>query len=330
MRKLFIAPLLLFLIILLGVSGYLFIENWTFSDALYMTIITIGTVGFNEVRALSTCGRIFTSILIFLGIGIGGYAIATISAFLIEGELRDLLKGRRMDKKIAVLKNHIILCGYGKIGKEVAQNLREYNEPFVIIEEHAEKVTEAIGHGYSVYQGNASEEHVLEKCNICHAKGLISAISVDSANVFLVLTAREMNKNLRIVARGTDEFTVKRLRRAGADIVISPFAIAGARMASCMVNPEIVEFLEAMQKLGSAELRLEEVIVNKKSQLVNKRLSESKLKQATNGALIMAIRKSDTAEIMINPGGSALIEAADVLVALGTQSQLEILQKLTQ
>ncbi|MBN1351850.1 potassium channel protein [candidate division KSB1 bacterium] len=329
MNKLYIAPILLCVIVLIGTLGYILIEGWILSDAFYMTIITIATVGYNEVQELSTSGRIFTSILIFLGIGIGGYAVATISAFLIEGQLREFVKGRRMDKKIEKLKDHVILCGYGKIGKEVALNLKENKVPFVIAEKLDQKVIEAIEQGYPVCQGDASDEQVLEKCRIADARGLISAISADSANVFLVLTAREMNKKLRIVARGTDEFTEKRLKRAGADMVISPYAIAGARMACWMMNPKIVEFLEVMQKLGVAELMLEETIVGEKSSIANKRLNESKIKQVTEGASILAIRKHKTDQIMLNPQGASLVEVGDVLVALGTKSQLEKLQELT-
>jgi len=329
MRRLIIAPILLLIVLISGTAGYIIIENWNLLDAFYMTVITIATVGFHEVGQLSPAGRIFTTLLIFFGIGVGGYAIGNITAFLVEGEIRNLYKGRKMVKQISKLKNHVILCGYGKIGVEVAKVLHDLKKPFVIIESVDEKVNDALEESYLAIQGDATDEDTLEKCGIKCAFGLISAISNDSSNVYLVLTSREMNNQLRIVARGVGDLSAKKLLKAGADKVISPYSIAGVRMASILVKPEIIEFIDVMTESDELELKLEEVVLSEKSLLANKQLNQSNIKQETEGAMVMAIKKRGK-KMIINPPGNMVLESEDILVALGNDAQIVRLREMAK
>lgn len=329
MRRLIIAPILLLFVLISGTTGYIIIENWTLLDAFYMTVITIATVGFHEVGQLSQAGRLFTTLLIFFGIGVGGYAIGNITAFLVEGEIWNFYRGRKMLNQISKLKNHVILCGYGKIGVEVAKVLQDLKKSFVIIESVPEKVNDALEEGYLAIQGDGTDEDMLEKCGIKCAFGLISAISNDSSNVYLVLTAREMNNKLRIVARGVGDLSAKKLLKAGADKVISPYSIAGTRMASILVKPEIIEFIDVMTESDELELKLEEVILSEKSLLVNKQLNQSNIKQETEGAMVMAIKKKGK-KMIINPPGNMVLESEDILVALGNNAQLVRLREIAE
>lgn len=327
LRKFFIAAFLILAVILFGMFGYMLLEGWSAFDALYMTVITIATVGFSEVRQLDGSGRIFTILLIFLGIGVGGYAIGTIAAFLVEGQLLDILKGRRMAKEITGLKNHIIVCGFGKIGMEVCASMAMAGRDFIVIDTNVEKIDHALSLGYLAAVGEATDDEILEKCGIRQAYGLISAISDDSANVYLVLTARALNDKMRIIARGVGETTHKKMIRAGADRVVSPYEIGARRMAALMLKPEIVDFLEVLSPTNIFGLRLEKVIVKPKSFIAGKRLDESNIRRDTHGAMIVGVQKLDQT-LMVNPPKWTILEADDVLLAIGSDEQLKSLTEM--
>jgi voltage-gated potassium channel len=300
-------------VLLIGTMGYVLLEGWSSLDALYMTVITIATVGYGEVAALSLQGRIFTIFLIFLGIGVAGYAIGTIAAFLVEGHMIDLLKGRKMAKEITKLKDHIIICGYGK--------------DFIVIDLNPDRVEEAIERGYLAYVGEATDDDILEKCGIRNARGLISAITSDSANLYLVITARALKPALRIIAKGLDEGSRKKMIRAGADRVVSPFEIAAQRMTALMIRPDIVEFMEAFAPDRYFGLRLEKVQLSKRNRLSGKRLDESYIKRDTDGAMVLGIQKPGK-PLTINPPGSTVLEENDTLIAIGNDDQLSRLREL--
>ena len=314
-------------VLLIGTMGYILLEGWSSLDALYMTVITIATVGYGEVAALSVQGRIFTIFLIFLGIGVAGYAIGTIAAFLVEGHMIDLMRGRKMAKEITKLKDHIIICGYGKTGTEICRRMEEMNLDFIVIDLNPDKVEEAIERGYLAYVGEATDDDILEKCGIRNARGLISAITSDSANLYLVITARALNPALRIIAKGLDEGSRKKMIRAGADRVVSPFEIAAQRMTALMIRPDIVEFMEAFAPDRYFGLRLEKVQLSKKSRLSGKRLDESYIRRDTDGAMVLGIEKQGQPP-MINPPGSTLLLENDTLIAIGNDDQLSRLQDL--
>ena len=318
---------MLCVVILIGTLGYTMIEDWSLFDSFYMTIITIGTVGFREVAELSKSGRFFTIGLIIFGIGVGGYAVANLTSFIIEGQIRYLIRGRKMEKQIIKLKNHIIVCGYGKTGTEIISELKNSKQQFVVIEKDEHKIEELKEQGMLVLCGNATEDEILEKAGVSRANGLIAALSNDADNVYIVLSAKEMNPKLRIIARSIDDQSHKKLIRAGADKVVSPYSIAGRRMARLLLTPGIVDFLDVMVQSQELELMIEEVILHKGSPLVNKQLCESNIKAETNGAMIIGIKKQDE-NIVVNPSGETLLEDGLTLFVLGNSAQIEKLDEL--
>jgi len=328
-RRLFYAAFLILAVLITGIVGYRLIENLSYIDSLYMTVITIATVGFREVVDLSEPGKIFTMIMIFFGIGVGGFAIGNIAAFFVQGHLLDLLKGRQMVKAITGLTNHIIVCGYGKIGKEVCLQLALNNQDFIVIDKDDEKIDDALGLGYLAAVGEATDDDILLKSGIKQARGLISAISDDSANVYLVLTARALNPKLRIIARGIGDASRKKMKLAGADNVVSPFEIGARRMASLLIRPEIVDFVDSFSEAADYGLRLEKLTILKNSTLIGKRLDESYIKRDTKGALIVGIEKKGQGMI-INPPGFTVLEEGDNLLSLGSDEQLNLLKKLVK
>ncbi len=326
-KRLFTAAGLIFLLLIVGTLGYMVIEKWDVLNSFYMTVITIATVGFREVGDMGTRGKLFTSALIFLGIGIGGYAIGTIAAFLIEGQMLDLVKGRKMAKAITNLRNHIIVCGYGKIGKEVCHRLAEAGKDFIVIDKAMENIEDALAYGYLAAVGEATDDDILIKSGIQNAEGLVSAISDDSANVYLVLTARALNEKLRIIARGVGETSQKKMLRAGADRVVSPYEIGARRMAALSIKPDMVDFIEALTPSHSYGLLIEKLTLNKDSNLVGKRLDESFIKRDTNGAMVLGIEKVGH-KMLLNPHGSTILQENDMLLSIGTEEQLNALKKL--
>jgi voltage-gated potassium channel len=329
LRGLFTAVILLFLLVIIGTAGYSIILKTDFLESLYMTVITISTVGFREGAGLgaSQAGKVFTILLIFGGLAIGGYAIGTIAAFLTEGQLLNVLRGSRMAWEITNLQNHTIVCGYGKIGREVCARLSDLKEPFIVIDQVSAKIDEAIGLDYLAVVGDASDDEVLTRVGVKKAKALVSAITDDSANVYLVLTARTLNEKLYIVARGTDEISQRKLERVGANRVVSPYEIGARRMAAYILKPEIVDFLDAFAPGTKYDLQLEHIVLGKSSKLNGKRLNESNIRELTRGALVVGISK-EGGQMVINPPGNTLLEEDNVLLAIGSDEQLKALQEL--
>lgn len=330
MNRIVVALFLILGIISFGTLGYMIIEKWDFFNSIYMTIITISTVGFSEIGVLSAKGRTLTMILIVLGIGIGGYTIGNLSAFLIEVQIQNLFRGRKMEKNISTMKNHIIVCGYGRTGAEIVEVLRADSKEFLLIEKDENRILEAQEKNCLVITGNATDDEVLIKAGVERATGLITALGNDADNLYVVLTARGMNPDLKIIARGIDDTAGTKLKRAGANNVVSPFTIAGRRMASLVMKPQIVEFLEVMVNSGEFELKLEQITINKKSYLVNKKLNQSNIKSETDGATIIGIKKSDEEKMTINPMGNTLLEENDILIALGNDAQISKLIEIAE
>jgi voltage-gated potassium channel len=329
MQRIIIAVILLCFVVIIGTIGYIAIQKWNLLDSLYMTIITIGTVGFHEVRELNYSGRIFTIGLIIFGIGIGSYALANLSAFIIEGHIQNIFRGRKMEKQISKIADHIIVCGYGNTGVETVDELVKSKKPFVVIENDDHKVEELKRDGFLVLHGDATDDEVLERAGVNRADGLIASLSNDADNVYVVLTAKGMNPKLRIVARAIDQLSCKKLIRAGADKVVSPYSIAGRRMARLLLNPGIVDFLEVMIQSEELELKIEEVKLHKNSRLENKLLKESNIKAETDGASVIGINKKGK-KIIVNPPGNTVLEDEDILFILGNDSQIDKLKHLAK
>ncbi|MGC8907382.1 MAG: potassium channel family protein [Desulfomonilaceae bacterium] len=324
-QKLIRLAVSVFLILVIGTVGYHIIEGWPFLDGLYMTVITITTIGFGEVHPLSQEGRIFTLLLIASGLGIVGHTIVAASRWLIEGEVEKVITRRRSMKAIEKIKNHYVVCGYGRMGSFVCHQFRMRGIPFVVVENNPEvqdKITQA---GFFLSPGNATEEDVLLAAKIKTAKGLVSVLDSDASNVYVVLTARELNPQLEIIARAGEEDAEKKLLRAGANRVISPYHIGGMRMVMSILKPHVMSFLEVAMDYSQLNVELEEVKVAADSVYCGKQLMETDIRKDLN-LIIIAIKKSD-GQMVFNPGPHTRIECHDVLIAMGEKRSLELLDR---
>ncbi len=325
-QKVIAVVVLLVLLISTGTAGYMFLENMSFVDGLYMTVITVSTVGFREVHELSVAGRFFTIILIISGLFIAAFAVTVVSSLVIEGEFSHILRRRKMENNIAKLKNHYIICGAGQTGQHVVNQFRKRGVPFVVIESDPAKVDHLINQGDLAMVGDATAEEDLQKVGIERAKGLLCCLSNDAENVFTVLTAREINKGLIIVARAIEDKSDLKLIKAGADKVVSPNEIGGTRMASLILRPAVVSFLDVITRSGQMVIDLEEVTVSGASTLAGKSLADVKIPEQT-GLIVMAVKKID-GETVINPGPGLVLAGQDTLIVLGKEEQVTRLQSL--
>ncbi|MBU0533784.1 MAG: potassium channel protein [Candidatus Omnitrophica bacterium] len=320
-----LAVLLLIIVIAGGIFGYMAIEDWTFLDALYMTIITVATVGFEEVHNLSTTGRIFTIGLIISSISILAYGITAISSFIIEGQFREIGRRRKMEAKIKKLKNHFIVCGEGKVCLQVVEELQRAKVSFVVIANNIQAFEE--DQGLTLIQGDATDDEILKKAKIEDAKGLIACLNSDTDNLFITLSARALNPKLNIVAEAREEISQSKMLKAGANNVISPDIIGGRRMASVLLRPTVVSFLDVMTRGDNdVTLRLEEVKLCPNSTLVGKTLNDTEIRKKT-GTLVVAIKDNETGIIKYNPPSHSILKAEDILLVLGEE---ETINKLSQ
>lgn len=320
--RIYKAVLLMFAVTITGTLGYHFIEGWSLLDGLYMTVITFATVGYGETFPLTQGGRIFTIFLIIFSIGIVGYALSTLAAFIIEGEFNRILRGRKMDKHIANLKNHFILCGTGPTGKSIAEEFFKTKTPFLVIDQMEESIQKLLQIGDIPYlKGDATQDSILQMAKIEQARGLVTVLGEDKDNVFVVLTARSLNPGLRIVSRVIDEHNSAKLKIAGADDIVSPNAIGGMRMASIMLRPSVVTFLDAMLRVPDQTVRMEEYTVYDKSPVLGQTLGEANLGRKF-GLLVVAIKPYDK-EYIFNPGADTRLKKNDILFVMGTREQIE-------
>ncbi|NPB08993.1 MAG: potassium channel protein [Thermodesulfobacteria bacterium] len=324
-RQLVYSVCLLLLLLFIGTLGYYLIEGWSFFDALYMTVITLSTVGFGEIHPLSHSGRLFTIILIMGGVGVAFYVFTMITETIVSGQLQDFLGRRRLEAKLASLHDHYIICGYGRIGRHICRIISK-EVPFVVVEINPEVIKEIEKDGFIYLEGDATHEDVLKKAGIERAKGLVSVLRSDADNVYITLTARSLNPKLFIIARADEEHVEKKLKRAGADKVVSPYLIGARRMALIILRPAVTDFLELATPEENLELQLEEVRVRPESDLVGKTLQESGIRQFS-GAIILAIKKV-TGEMIFNPPPDYVFEADDTVVALGDREGLARLEEV--
>lgn len=317
--------LFFFFLVFVGVVGYILIEGLSPLDALYMTIITISTVGFQEVRPLSANGRLFTMTLVLLGVGAGAYTFGTIAEFLVAGELAGTLKRRKLMRAIERLQGHYVICGYGRIGEQVARGLVDEGIPCVIVDQASEAIQRCEQCGILYVMGDATEDETLLRAGIQRARGLVAVLDNDAENVFVVLSARSLNPNLTIIARATTREAEVKLRKAGADGVLSPYQLAAHRIVRELTRPHVMIFLE--KAMGNdPELYMEEIRIHPSSELVGKTLGEAKLRTRTGANVLSILRGAD--QRVIDWAPDLTLQAEDVMVVLGRPEQVEALARL--
>ncbi|MDY6904021.1 MAG: potassium channel protein [Thermodesulfobacteriota bacterium] len=319
-KNIIILTILSLAVFISGIIGYVIIEHWDFLDALYMTAITLTTVGFGEVHHLSRTGKIFTTFLIFVGAGFSLYVVGTIAQFVLEGQINKILGRRKLDKKISRLDNHCVVCGYGRIGRVLAQSLIRHPMDVVVVEQNPELVPVMNADNVLYVAGSATEEDALIAAGIKKAKTLVAVLATDTDNVFLVLTARQLNPDLYIMARASQESVKAKLKAAGADKVESPYYTGALSMARRVLRPTVTNFLDLALAQTNKDIQMEEVPVSPQSDICGKSLQESHIRQDFN-LIIIAIRKPDNTMIF-NPSSETTIHADDTIVVVGDHENL--------
>ncbi|MBA3037786.1 MAG: potassium channel protein [Desulfobacterium sp.] len=328
-KHLIISFLLTLLISIIGTVGYMTIEGWNLLDSIYMTVTTISTVGYSEVHKLSRFGIIFTSGLIFIGVGFCLYMAGAMVQFMVEGRIRAVLGRRRLDNKISKLKNHYIICGYGRIGKVLCSNLLvKKNFDLIVIESKKDLIPAMEEEGVLFLSRDAVEEDTLIRAGIKTAKGLVAVLASDADNVFLVLTARQLNPDLYITARATRNEAKSKLIAAGANNVVSPYELGALTMSQRILRPAVTNFLDLAFNEQGNDIRMEEIPVGASSKIINIMLKDSGIRQKYN-LIIIAIKKHD-GNMTFNPSSETKIQAGDTVIVVGQDSNLQKLEKVLQ
>ena len=325
-NRIYIAVLLILSTLGLGVFGFRFFAEYSWTDAVYMTMITISTVGFGEVQPLNDTAKIFTVILILVSVIVLGYAISIITEYILSRSNFELIKQRSVQKRIEKLENHVIIVGYGRNGKQAAQKLMTYHKPFVIIELDEEVVAKFQSEDINFVTGNANEDEVLISAGVERAATLISALPNDSDNLFVVLSARQMNSKMKIISRASEETTYQKLKFAGANNVIMPDKIGGDHMASLVVVPDLLEFLDHLQvatggRVNVQQINYDAVCPDHESRTIR----DIDLRNLTGCSIIGY--KSPDGNYIINPEASLMLEKDSILIVIGRPEQIEKLHK---
>ena len=311
-----------------GTIGYFWLwraMGGTWLDALFMTVTTITTVGYGEVKPLDSAGRVFTMIIAIVGVGSLFYTFGVVMEYIVALRLADPTGRRKMDKRIEALSGHVILAGLGRVGRQAGQELAEAHVPFLIVDPGEANVRQAEERGWLCLQGDATDDAVLERAGVRRARGLIATTANDATNMYIVLSARVLNPKLHIVSRAVDETSVPKLTRAGADRAISPYAIGGHRLAHLILSPTVVDFFETALRRGDESLNIEAVAMGPDSPAIGYTLEELALRQAT-GATVLAIMRDGNP--VVNPPGDMSLARGDRLLVLGTRDQLERVERV--
>ena len=314
-----LAGILLAIVIAVGVAGYMLIDGWNFLDSFYMVIMTIATVGYGEVHPQGPLGRIFTSGLIVVGVATMLYSFGVFASTLTDNALGEYRRQRRLQHELDRLRDHFIICGYGRIGTQIVAEFEDHRVPYVVIDQTEEAVERIRAENRLHIEGDASKEEILKQAGIERARGLISAVDSDERAVYIVLAARAFNPNLYIVARAGRPDSIRRLELAGATRTISPYVMAGHRMAELAIRPAMVDVLDTLHH-GEAGIGVEEMVVTPDTKILGKTLEESGL-LAGDAARVLAVRGRD-GSVTVNPAASTRLEEGDLVIALGTEDQL--------
>jgi voltage-gated potassium channel len=317
------AAVLLLVLPVIGTAGYMILEGWPFLDALYMTVIVLTTIGFQEVRELDDSGRIFTIILSIVGVGAILYALLAVFQFLIEGEFGTILGSQRMKGQIDALRDHYVLCGFGRVGEEIAREFFARDIPFVVVETTPEAIERCERRGYLLLVGDATSDEVLRQAGIDRARCLLAASDSDAANTFITLSAKAMHPDLFVVARAAYPESQPRMLRAGANRVFSPYVIAGRQMAISALQPMVVEFIDALATGEIGEAVLAEIEVTDDSGLAGQKIEE--ILRHSKTIVVMGVRKRG-GEITVGPPLDSLVEVGDRVILMGKEDELEELQ----
>lgn len=321
-KKLRLALLLLVATLGTGVLGYALIEHWSVFDSLYMTIITLATVGFAEVRPMSEAGRTFTMILIVVGAFNGAFVVSAMAQLILEGQLKAILGKRKMEKQLQRLENHIIVCGFGRVGRQVAAELHNRRVPFVLIEQERQNISETCQDQYLFLEGNAADEEVLDGAGIKRARAIVSTLPNDADNVYLALTARQLNPRILIIARAESALAKKKVLRAGADKVICPHELGGGQMVLATLRPNVLDFMQLATVIpGGEQLAIEELPIRGGGHKTGRTIVEAAIKSEYD-VIVIGLRKKE-GELIFNPPGETKMEDGDILLVLGGSAKLE-------
>jgi voltage-gated potassium channel len=316
---------LLLLVVALGTTGYVVIEQWSVWDALYMTITTVATVGFREVHPLSRAGQAFTLALIVVGVSTALYAFSVFAAVVVEGGWPKYVQRWRYVRMMKNLSDHYVICGYGRIGSIVANEFRRQNTPFLIVDRNPERVAEANGRGHVAIEGDASREDTLKRVGIERARGLVAAVGTDAENVYAVLTARVMKPDLFIIARAEGEESVSKLKKAGADRVISPYKIGAVQIAQTALRPAVVDFVEIATSSDNLELSIEQIRIEDGSKFAGRSLADVIERDKMN-VVIVGIQHAH-GSMEFNPVSNTTLHGGDHLIVLGSSQTLKLLEQ---
>ena len=312
-----------------GTTGYMILEEYNFVDALYMAVITISTVGYMEVHSLGQSGKIFTTFYILFNLSVFAYILSAISTYIFEGELNKVFYRMRKQRKMKSLKDHVIVCGFGRNGTKAVEELQNSNHVVVVIDDDIdmEKETEGMSfRGLHFIRGQATEDEILAMAGLARAAAIITTLPKDTDNVFVTLTAKQINPTIKVISRASDPNSVKKLQRAGADNIVMPEAIGGTHMATLVTKPDLVEFIDLLSGLGKEDLHLDEIGYNElKNHYHGKSISDLDMRRVTGGT-ILAIR-NQTGGFKMNPDISFILKPEQSLILLGSSDQLDLLKK---
>jgi voltage-gated potassium channel len=328
LSRLWRTVLLLALVVLIGALGYHRLAQTDTLDSFYMAIITLFTVGFRELGEVNAATKVFTIFYLITGLGLATYAISSLTALIVEGDLRGYLKERRMEKRLAALNDHIVICGLGKVGFQAAWEIKQAGVPFVIVEKQPGRSAGLRFEGDLILTGDALDELVLEQAGIRRARALIASVGSDADNVLVTLTAKQMAPNLTVVARAARLGTEKKLQAAGADHIVSPYEIGGRRMAQLLLTPDLLNYVDLMVDRKPVEMAIEHILVNPSSRLVGATMREVRLRDTTGTLVAGIIRPGEG--LHFNPRGDEVFEAGDVLLAMGSHQALAALVEVAR
>lgn len=326
-KKHFLTLLLLVAgLVIIGVAGYMIIEQWNFLESLYMVVITLATVGYREIHPLSPAGTIFTILLIVFGIVTLYYVIRVMGEYILRSRFDEQYQLKRMKSQIQNLSGHYVVCGFGRVGSKIAQELVKENVPLVVVEDDPQTAEECRAQGFLCVTGDATGEEALLSAGLMNAKGLMAALGRDSDNILVVITARTLNSGLFIVSKANHDEAVDKLLRVGANRAVSPYQISAFRMTTFALHPGVADFVDNVFDLRNSEIQITDMTVGSNSPLVNQPI-ETYLANRKSGVSVLVINRQD-GHAIINPLGDTVIQSGDRLIMMGIRTNLEAVEKL--